>query len=142
MFPSIKPGGPNAAQEPHGSHRPTRPSDAWLPAQQVAGRESPRQPSVLGDLKTVVVIFLIWRGLLFGLDYVGRCMTTPIATVHWYEKSPFWDGYVRMDSLWFASIIKGGYRFETEGPWKGISRNSAFFPLYPYMVKALVKVRF
>jgi Gpi18-like mannosyltransferase len=103
---------------------------------------SSSRPTVLGDLKTVVVIFLIWRGLLFGLDYVGRCMTTPIANVHWYEKSPFWDGYVRMDSVWFDSVIREGYRFETEGPWKGISRNAAFFPLYPYMVKALVKVRF
>jgi Gpi18-like mannosyltransferase len=97
--------------------------------------------AVLRDLRTVFLLFLAWRGLLFGLDYVGRVMSTPLAAENHFPNSRFWDGYIRHDSLHFQKIIRDGYRVETEGRWKGMSTSAAFFPLYPYTVKYLARFR-
>jgi hypothetical protein len=72
------------------------------------------------------------------VDYAGRAMTSPLEDVHYYP-SKFWNGWIRHDSVHFMSIIHQGYRIETEGQWKGMSTNAAFFPLYPYTVKMLAK---
>lgn len=141
MLYSTEPGDLSATRGAHLGRRHPRPSRRWLPSPGPERAAAASRPSVAGDLRTVVVMFLVWRGLLFGLDYLGRSMTTPIANGHVYPSSPFWDGYVRMDSLHFATVIRRGYRVETEGRWKGLSTNAAFFPLYPYMTKALAKVR-
>jgi Gpi18-like mannosyltransferase len=99
------------------------------------------RPTVLRDLATVVLLFLAWRGLLFGVDYLGRAMSAPLTGVLHYPQSPFWDGYIRLDSLHYAEIIRKGYYVHTEGRWKGLSTNASFFPLYPSLVKAFHRVK-
>lgn len=115
-----------------------RPS-AWLP--EPRAEALPVTRSLAADLATVLLLFVAWRGLLFGADYVGRAMTIPRVQHLHYAASPFWDGYVRHDSLHYADVIRRGYRVQPVGPFKGMAVNAAFFPLYPYTVKALARVK-
>ena len=71
---------------------------------------------------------------------VGRAWSQPFTAEPHYWVSGFWDGYIRHDSFHLRYIIREGYRRETEGTWKGMSTNAAFFPLYPYTVKALTTI--
>ena len=75
------------------------------------------------------------------MDYVGRAMSTPLSAENHYPQSRFWDGYIRHDSLHFHKVIREGYRVETEGDTRGMSTSAAFFPLYPYTVKFLARLR-
>jgi hypothetical protein len=126
------------------SLRPSRISRSWtrvkpeLPSEvEVAATTTP----TLGrDLATVCLLFLLWRGLLFGADLVGRSWTTPYAVTPHNRPATFWEGYIQHDSWHYRYIIREGYRVETEGRWKGLSTNAAFFPLYPYAVKALIAI--
>ena len=91
-------------------HRAARPSQLLVREPNQEGTSPASGPTFLADLRLVVVMFLVWRGLLLGLDYAGRSLSFPIdLTVH-YPASFFWDGYVRMDSLHFASIVRDGYK--------------------------------
>ena len=97
---------------------------------------------MLKDLGTVLVLFLLWRGFLFGANYVGRAMSPQRPTAaRLMPDSPYWNGWAQQDSLHFANVIREGYTINSVGPWKGVSTNAAFFPLYPYAVKSLVKLR-
>jgi hypothetical protein len=135
----VPPGRPSAVR--------TRWHRAEAPAVAPAAETTARPPTVLRDLATVLLLFVACRGMLFTVDYFGRMMTTAVAhrdggqgTGYWINH-PFWDGYVRWDSLHFLKIIRNGYRIETDGPWKGMSTDAAFLPLYPYAVKALGQAR-
>ncbi len=140
---------------------PTTPIPAkWRPIARLSGvrvRPDPSEatetaataktPTIWRDVMLVVLLFVAWRGALFTVDYFGRMITTPItrpgggASTGFWPGHPFWDGYLRWDSLHFLRIVKDGYTVETAGPFKGMSTDAAFLPFYPFAVKALGHLR-
>jgi hypothetical protein len=103
-----------------------------------AGRVA--KPSALKNLGTVIVLFVALRGLLFGFNYVGRSMTQSIIPAFGFPGlSPYWDGWLRHDAGWYRSVVKGGYRLSGSDPSK-TQTNLAFFPLFPYAVRAATKL--
>lgn len=95
---------------------------------------------VLGDVLTILVIFLLWRGMLFGLDFVGGAMFDQRANngnkdyQAFQGDHYFLDGWARWDSGWYKRIVERGYYIE------GSQSNVAFFPLYPYAVKGVASL--
>jgi len=88
---------------------------------------------------TVIVLFVLWRGMLFAFDFVGTTMTTqrrpnPNKDYQAFKDNWFWDGWARWDAGWYKRIVDRGYYFE------GGQSNVAFFPLYPLVTKAVAKV--
>src|SRR4051794_19391663 len=81
----------------------------------IAAEGAKTPPTVVRDLGTVLLLFLCWRGLLFGADYAGRAMSVPLTNEVHYPASRFWDGYIRLDSLHYGNLVLRGYRVETEG---------------------------
>ncbi len=94
----------------------------------------------LKDLRTVIVLFVVLRGLLFGFHYVGRSMTqSNNPSLSFTKLGPYWDGWIRYDAGWFMGVVKGGYRLAGPDLSKTQS-NVAFFPLFPYTVRAATKL--
>jgi|GEM_PF-6334125 len=144
MISSSNPSVPDVQGGTLASHRVDRPSEVLSRVAETEPEAPPattKKPTLLRDLGTVLLIFLAWRGMLFGADYVGRSLSVPLTQELHYHASRFWDGYIRHDSLHYARVIREGYLYETQGPWRGLSTNAAFFPLYPYTVKAITKTR-
>jgi Gpi18-like mannosyltransferase len=106
---------------------------------QAAAPTSSRR-SALADLRTIALLFLAWRGLLFAVDYAGRGFSKPIEATRLHPV-PFWDGYCRFDAGWLSSVGERGYYREPTGWFQGKSANAAFFPLYPYAVRILAAIR-
>jgi hypothetical protein len=104
-----------------------------------AGRVA--KPSALKDLGTVIVLFVALRGLLFGFNYVGRSMTQSNnpALQSFPGLSPYWNGWFRSDAGWYASVVRKGYTLAGFDPSK-TQTNVAFFPLFPYAVRAATKL--
>ncbi len=48
------------------------------------------------------------------------------------------DMWARWDSGWYVSIVTRGYSLS--GPLEGVQSNLHFFPLYPYLVKAVLAI--
>ena len=95
--------------------------------------------STLNDTLTIILLFVLWRGLLFAFNFAGGAMMNE----HYpnYDKdyqafhdNRFWDGWARWDSGWYMRIAERGYYIE------GRQSNVAFFPLFPYAAKAVGKV--
>lgn len=94
---------------------------------------------VLRDVLTVVLLFILWRGALFAFDFVGASFThertqNTNKDYQAFPDRPFWDGWARWDSGWYKRIVEKGYFIE------GKQSNVAFFPLYPYVTRAVSKV--
>ena len=94
---------------------------------------------VVRNVLMVLLIFLLWRGALFAFDFVGGAVTierSPNGNKDYqaFEKNWFWDGWARWDSGWYKRIVEKGYYFE------GKQSNVAFFPLYPYLTRAVAKL--
>jgi Gpi18-like mannosyltransferase len=66
-------------------------------------------------------------------------MTEQLKGTHSLTKlGPFWDGWIRWDAEWFMRIVKQGYF--TDGDPRTKMSNVAFFPLFPYTVRAATKL--
>lgn len=116
--------------------RPLRPYCGWRPTRDESSNSEeegtdPRDgTSALRDLGTVLLIFLSWRGLLFGFDLLGRSVVQPSPQlIRLIASSRYWDGWVHWDGYWYHTIAESGYAFSA-GSW-------AFFPLFPYTTRAL-----
>jgi hypothetical protein len=104
--------------------------------------DKPAKPGAgtLKTLGTVFVVFLVLRGLLFGFNYLGRSMTQSKSPALDFSKlGPYWDGWIRFDAGWFMGVVKTGYRLNGPDMTKTQS-NVAFFPLFPYAVRAATKL--
>ncbi|MHC5538016.1 mannosyltransferase family protein [Singulisphaera rosea] len=96
-----------------------------------------------GMIPYVLMIFLVWRGLLFAFDVVGVSMTlerpdsqlSPKDPWRAFPGHPFWDGWVRWDAGWYRILVEHGYADRTWG-----SNPQAFFPLYPWTTRAVSEV--
>jgi hypothetical protein len=97
---------------------------------------------------TVLFLFLTLRGALFLVNYAGRTMAGPQGVpastqVPSWEGVPttamgsWWEGWYRWDSGWYHTIVKDGYSFR---PVDQGQCNAAFFPLYPFSIKAGIKL--
>jgi hypothetical protein len=95
---------------------------------------------IAGDVLAILVMFLLWRGMLFGLDFVGGAMFDQRANngnkdyQAFQGEHYFLDGWARWDSGWYKRIVERGYYIE------GSQSNVAFFPLYPYAVKGVARI--
>jgi hypothetical protein len=98
------------------------------------------EPGLLADWRRAILLFVVWRGLLFAFVALGLTMTIPNAPpagVRWqgFPRSPFWDAWVRWDAGWYSMIVERGYSFQ-RGGWS----DAAFFPLFPYATTAVAAV--
>jgi hypothetical protein len=100
------------------------------------------------DLMTVLFLFLTLRGALFVVNYAGRTMAGPQGVPATPEGRPWegvpttamgswWEGWYRWDSGFYLTIVKDGYSYR---PVDEGGSNVAFFPLYPYSIKAAIKL--
>jgi len=118
--------------------RPATRSPANAPAR--PSQDDRVAPGILRDLLTVFLLFVALRGALFGFNYVGRSFTQEVhPRQHFPSLHPYWDGWVRWDSAWYGSVVEGGYFLQGEDLQK-VQSNVAFFPLFPYAVRAATKL--
>jgi Gpi18-like mannosyltransferase len=98
------------------------------------------ETSFAGNLRYLVLAFLLWRVMLYLGAYVGSTLAAnnpsfafaqPLSS--WREF--FFGAWVHWDAAWYMKIIQNGYSYE--GP--GVQANVAFFPLYPLLVILLVR---
>jgi Gpi18-like mannosyltransferase len=87
---------------------------------------------------TVLLIFVVWRGSLFLLDFMSMSLTLEITNNPYkdYQAYPqkeryFLDGWFRWDSGWYKRIAERGYFIE------GSQSDVAFFPAFPYLARYL-----
>jgi hypothetical protein len=87
---------------------------------------------------TVLLIFIVWRGSLFLLDFMSMSLTHEITNNPYkdYQAYPqkeryFLDGWFRWDSGWYKRIAERGYFIE------GSQSDVAFFPAFPYLSRYL-----
>ncbi len=94
-----------------------------------------------GQLKYLLLAFILWRGLLYLGAYVGSNVTAanpafafpqPLSSIREF----LLGAWLHWDADWYRKIIQNGYSYE--GP--GIQANVAFFPLYPTIVYLLVRL--
>ncbi len=104
---------------------------AWL--------SSPTTRARLRGAAGIALVFLTWRGLLALLVLLGGAMTRERPdrdrnTYAWqaFPGSYFWDSWARWDSGWFQVVYREGY---AKGP--DATKKAAFFPLYPYTIRAV-----
>jgi len=94
--------------------------------------------------KGVIIIFLIWIVIIniFALLSLNRFNLEADTAYNWIDSNQFyqeqkWDLvslHARWDSFWYLDIAQNGYSLEYN-PW-GLY-NIVFFPLYPFLVKAI-----
>lgn len=87
------------------------------------------------DLKTPVLVFLGMRAFLTLAVYlVAPLLPMSSRSGMWsaLPEYPILEPWMRWDSIWYAEIALEGYRFLPDGP-----SNIAFFPVYPFAVRAL-----
>jgi len=93
--------------------------------------------SALGhDLTKALLLFLLWRGVLFAFAFVAGSLTTdrfPHGLNHDWNGGWFWNGWARWDAGWYRDVVRKGYYVV---PGYGES-TVAFFPLYAYATKVL-----
>jgi hypothetical protein len=88
-------------------------------------------------LKAALLSFLIWRCSLFVFDFIGLNLTPRMGACRkqWEVFGPdhyFLNGFFRWDSGWYRTIVLKGYTFHADKP-----SSVAFYPLYPYLCRAL-----
>ncbi|TET83819.1 MAG: hypothetical protein E3J36_03030 [Candidatus Nealsonbacteria bacterium] len=94
--------------------------------------------------KGVIIIFLIWIVIInfFALLSLNRFNLEADTAYNWIDPNQFyqeqkWDLvslHARWDSFWYLDIAQNGYSLEYN-PW-GLY-NIVFFPLYPFLIKAI-----
>ena len=87
---------------------------------------------------TILLLFFIWRGTLFLLDFLSMSLTYERTnnSNKDYQAFPqkeryFLDGWFRWDSGWYKRIAERGYYIE------GSQSDVAFFPAFPYLARYL-----
>lgn len=102
-----------------------------------AGQARARPASLRHDLASACVTFAISRALLLGFDLLVMASSRsedscpPQAPVI----GPGWgwlDVFFRWDAYWYLQIAREGYRFDPDQ-----QSNVAFFPLFPYLARAM-----
>lgn len=93
-------------------------------------------------LRAVLLPFLWTRLLLVGVAWFGAQMsvswTYPVpeaARRGWAFLPGALDAFGRWDAHWYLDVAARGY--ELRGPLASVQSNVAFFPLYPWVVRAL-----
>jgi len=102
--------------------------------------ETPAGPGLLRD---VLWPFALTRLLLAGVAHFGAQLSVswsypfPDAARRGFAfvASPLFDSFGRWDSHWYLSIAADGYL--VRGPLATVQSNVAFFPLYPWIVRAV-----
>lgn len=106
-----------------------------------ARRRQRRVPPWRRDATGLLVAFVVTRVVLVVVGLVSRDLTPgpvvhpqPLGIGASYSSVPFLDLWGQWDSSWYLSIAEGGYKsFPLEGPFA----NYAFFPLYPFLARAV-----
>jgi Gpi18-like mannosyltransferase len=86
---------------------------------------------------TVLFAFLLTRMMVFTVTYLSMSeLPVRSGDIYWraIPQNILADGLVRWDSGFYRDIVKGGYQSVA-----GI-HNTAFFPLYPMLVRLLSKI--
>jgi len=94
-------------------------------------------------LRTILLPFLWTRLLLAGVAWFGDQMSVSwsypfpdAARREWAFVPATWiDAFGRWDAHWYLDVASRGY--EVRGPLATVQSNVAFFPLYPWTVRAL-----
>ena len=95
------------------------------------------QPNWFRRYAYPLTVFSISRIGLFLLAYLSLVLIpikTGLGLWRNYPQNLFLDGWVRWDSGWFSAIIQNGY---TNIATLGQQRDTAFFPLYPLLVRVM-----
>jgi hypothetical protein len=92
---------------------------------------------LLHELGSASVTFAICRTLLLGFDLLVMALTrsSDACPAQAPVLGPGWgwlDAFFRWDSYWYLQIATDGYSFDPHQ-----QSNVAFFPLYPYLARAL-----
>jgi len=105
-----------------------------------------RRKGLLGPedfLRCILLPFLASRAALFLAGWFARDNFAPNPTYAEYARRGyfltrfFWvDMWAHWDAKWYLSIVQEGYRYSE--PLTQSYSNLAFFPLYPYLVRALI----
>jgi hypothetical protein len=97
--------------------------------------------SFFKDMATVILLFVALRGALFGFSYTMRFIKVdqPPYAKRTTNLNAYWEGWVRWDSDFFMDVAKGGYQTDLSRVGKEYT-NHAFLPLYPYTIRAAVKL--
>jgi hypothetical protein len=113
------------------------------------------------SLRTLIIIWLAWAAILIVFqNLVPRrlALRKPDYVLEWtpsetdrnsqngkpYLIEPFMNQQVSWDSEYYLSIANGGYedpvmrRIPIRGTGEVVSQNYAFFPLYPYVMQAVM----
>lgn len=79
----------------------------------------------------------IWLGVaLFATNFAPNPTYAEYATRGWFLSPHFWiDIWSHWDAKWYLSIVEQGYQAPAD--LTSTISNIAFFPLFPYLVKAL-----
>ncbi len=97
---------------------------------------SSRLKSLWQQASWPVLAFLVTRLGLFLLVWLGLALL-PVLTGEglWraFPNNLFFDGWSRWDSGWYVDIAQNGYSKELQN----VYLNTAFFPLYPLLIKGL-----
>jgi len=83
-----------------------------------------------------VLAFLVTRMGLFLLVWLGLVLLPVLTGEGFWRAFPqnlFLDGWSRWDSGWYVDIAQNGYSNELQN----VYLNTAFFPLYPLVIKGL-----
>ena len=97
-------------------------------------------------LRDVLWPFALSRLLLAGVAWFGTQVSAswsypfPEAARRGWAFVPLaaLDAFGRWDSHWYLSVAQGGYALR--GPLASVQSNVAFFPLYPWLVRAALAV--
>jgi Mannosyltransferase (PIG-V) len=90
------------------------------------------------SVRETLTVFVLTRFLFLVLTYFGvilfnDALHTPAHPSFLHRLLPAWDG--RWDTAWYIAIAQRGYQWH-----KGITSPTAFFPLYPVLIRAGVAV--
>jgi hypothetical protein len=102
-----------------------------------AGAPQARAVPLLHELGSAFVTFAICRALLFSFDLLVMALSrsSDACPAQAPVLGPGWgwlDVFFRWDSYWYLQIASEGYSFDPNQ-----QSNVAFFPLYPYLARAL-----
>lgn len=83
----------------------------------------------------ILLAFIVSRLMLFAVGWLSGLLPAVAALDrdgHSYSAYRLIDMWARWDAGWYMEIVERGYV-----PAAGVQSSSAFFPLYPYLVKAV-----
>lgn len=86
-------------------------------------------------LKKVIIFFLTWFFVLNIVGFVGRIYLAPDSDLD--LSKVFIDQWIRWDGGFFQDIAKTGYHEPPNSAFGGKLVRTAFFPLYPFLIRHL-----